>query len=73
MNEDESTTEELAAIRRLERLARKWPETLMLLSMSGELTVIHTSDRSKAAESFAGDSEILSIPISGITNDGGGW
>jgi hypothetical protein len=73
VDEDEFTTEELAAIRSLERLARKWPKTLMLLSMNGRLRAIHTTDWSRVAETFAGDGEMLSVSIPGITNDGGDW
>jgi hypothetical protein len=72
-DDDEFTAEELAAIRSLERLGRKWPKTLALMSMNGTLLVIHTSDRSRVAETFAGDGEMLSASIPGITNDGGDW
>jgi hypothetical protein len=71
--EDEFTTEELAAIRSLKRLAHKWPKTLMLLSLEGGLYVIHTADQGAIATSIDGAPDVPRVQIDGITNDGGAW
>ena len=39
----EMTKAEIAAIRTLRRLAKRWPNTLWLASMSGTLSVMRTS------------------------------
>jgi hypothetical protein len=56
------TPEEAAAIRSLKRLAKKWPNSLMLLSWSGTL---HVTKRN----SDDIDASIAHIP--NIPNDGG--
>ena len=53
--------EEQRAIKALQRLANKWPETLILFSWSGSLVVMKELGHLKAV---VGD-------ISGIRNDGG--
>jgi hypothetical protein len=72
-NGDLMTREEAIAIGQLQRLARHWPKTLKLVSMDGELHVIHSAD-----ERFHDPSNIVRIEailahITGIPNDGGGW
>ena len=42
MPSDELTPEEERAIRALERLAKKWPPSLMLFANCGSLLVTHT-------------------------------
>jgi hypothetical protein len=56
------TPEEAAAIRSLKRLARKWPNSLMLLSWSGSL---HVTKRN------SNDIDALIATILNIPNDGG--
>ncbi|WP_276972421.1 hypothetical protein [Ferrimicrobium acidiphilum] len=71
---DEFTTEELAAIKSLKRLARKWPKSLTLLSMEGSVYISRTADRGAIATRDC-DTE-LDVPlvlIEGVPNDGGGW
>jgi len=51
------TKEEQKAIRKLENLAKKWPESLSLFSWSGSLNVIK-------------DQSVITVII-GIENDGG--
>lgn len=63
-NEHVLTTEEKAAIRSLQRLAKKWPRTLSLLSWSGTLVVVPTAERDEPHAD-------RSITILGIPNDGG--
>lgn len=64
-HDDRLTLEELDAVKSLERLAKKWPRSLMLVSAASSLVVVHTDDLS---DDFA--SRVLSS-ISGIPNDGG--
>jgi hypothetical protein len=73
LDEDEFTSEELAAIRSLKRLARKWPKTLTLLSMDGCLYVIRTADLGTVETSPDGAPDVPIVQIDGIPNDGGGW
>lgn len=60
------THDELKAIASLQRLGKRWPTTLTLLSCNGSLTVVPTKD-------YVDDT--LSIhrayEIDGIPNDGG--
>lgn len=56
------TPEEAAAIRSLNRLAKKWPESLRLFSWSGSLNVTKRNSN---------DIDALIDHISGIPNDGG--
>ncbi|WP_145977473.1 hypothetical protein [Rhodococcus sp. BS-15] len=64
---DEFTEEETRAIRSLERLAKKWPASLTLLSWSGSLMVFHTED----VRSGRGLRSALGHTVYGISNDGG--
>jgi len=72
---DEMTTdEERKAIASLERLAKKWPRSLTLQSMSGSLHVMHTDDCMLPIERGGGcDPDKVIVHIDGIPNDGGDW
>jgi hypothetical protein len=59
----ELTKEEVNAIRALERLAKKWPQTLQLFSWSGSLVVMD-------AGMVPGEAAVFTTII-GIPNDGG--
>jgi len=72
--EDEFTTEELAAIHSLKRLARKWPKTLMLLSMDGCLYAVRIADQGAIVTGpYGTESDVPIAFIDGISNDGGAW
>lgn len=66
----ELTDEEAKAIRSLERLAKKWPKSLMLFSWSGAL---HVMDHATVFDISGGTGhhEASITTISGIPNDGG--
>ena len=57
------TPEEASAIKSLERLAKRWPETLKLFSWSGSLVVMDS-------DMEPGSDAVLRW-IVGINNDGG--
>ena len=65
------TDDEAKAVRSLERLAKKWPDTLQLFSWSGTLHVMLTEDVHECFLADGGyqDASITTIP--GIRNDGG--
>jgi hypothetical protein len=65
------TAEESAAIASLRRLASRWPRTLMLASMDGELVVIRNDDA--RMDGSAIDQDAIVAEIKGIPNTGGGW
>ena len=69
----EVTEEEEKATRSLQRLAKKWPQTLTLLSMGGSLSVVHTSDERMDSMSTLERQEAIIEDIYGIPNDGGDW
>ena len=54
------TKDEKGAIKKLEKLAKEWPDSLMLFSWSGSLCVVARKD-----------GEVVAT-INGIPNDGGG-
>lgn len=58
----EITKEELSAIRSLERLARKWPDSLRLFSWAGSLQITKEDSDGRQATVQG---------IRGIENDGG--
>lgn len=60
------TPDEEAAIRSLERLAKRWPQSLTLFSWSGSLTVVKSDDMGN--DGFHSD---RTHTIFGIPNDGG--
>ena len=68
------TDDERRAIEDLRRLARKWPPTLRLVSMDGNLSVVHADDPRYALDnSIVARQECILADIHGIPNDGGGW
>lgn len=72
--EEDFTPDELAAIRSLKRLARKWPKTLMLLSMDGCLYAVRIADQGAiVTRPYGTESDVPIALIDGIHNDGGGW
>lgn len=70
---DEVTPEEVRAIRALARLAKRWPQTLKLVSMGGSLHVIHAADERFGAVDSLTRGETVLHTIQGIPNDGGDW
>jgi hypothetical protein len=67
------TEEEARTIGALHRLAKRWPPTLTLASMSGGLCVFHTGDPRWGLESGPDRQEAVLDEIDGIPNDGGAW
>jgi len=65
------TAEESTTIASLRRLASRWPRTLMLASMDGELVVIRNDDA--RMDGSAIDQDAIVAEIKGIPNTGGGW
>jgi hypothetical protein len=63
---DDLTPEERKAVGSLERLAARWPSSLMLFSWSGSLCVMR-SDRFLAGDPHGA----VITTIQGISNDGG--
>lgn len=72
-NGDELTPDEARAIASLERLAKRWPQTLTLMSMGGSLCVKHTGDPRTDARTSLGRADVVLANIDGIPNDGGDW
>lgn len=71
---DDLTPEEEAAIRALQRLAKKWPQTLWLYSASGRLQVMRCDEHGDHAQVGEGvDPDYRVATIYGIPNDGGDW
>lgn len=69
---DALTAEEAAAIAALRRVAKRWPRTLTLLSMSGTLHVVRTGDGRLDLDGPERCDASLAT-IAGIPNDGGDW
>ena len=67
------TVEEAAAIRSLQRLARRWPRSLTLASMGGSLVVVHTDDDRFDSSSSLDRQDAIITDIHGIPNTGGDW
>lgn len=67
------TDPELAAIASLQRLAKRWPQSLKLVSMDGNLSVIRADDPRMLADYGPERQEAVIADIDGIPNDGGGW
>jgi len=63
-------TAEATAIASLQRLARRWPDTLQVVSLGGRLHVFHLG-ADKINGGFDPDKMLASID--GIPNDGGDW
>lgn len=70
----EPTNEERKAIAALEQLAKRWPQSLMLLSYDSGLSVIHTADFDAIADGTGSErQDLILADIDGIPNDGGAW
>lgn len=70
----ELTKEERHAIRTLERLSSRWPETLWLFSANGELNIMkYKKDGTRAVLSHGGMDANYSVASIDIPNDGGDW
>lgn len=72
---DDLTDQELAAIGSLQRLAKRWPRSLTLASMGGQLVVVRTD--SPVFQELDGSNlnrhEAVVADIYGIPNTGGDW
>jgi hypothetical protein len=66
------TDNERRAIASLRRLAKRWPQSLMLFSASGTLCVMPNNGEDGFRETSR-DSEQVIETIHGIPNDGGDW
>lgn len=69
---DDLTPEEASVVRSLQRLAKRWPQSLTLVSMGDTLSVIHTRDRRYDADGWVHHEAVLA-DIDGIPNTGGDW
>ena len=69
---DVRSSEEASVVRSLQRLAKRWPRSLTLVSMGGTLSLIHTRDRRFDADGMERQEAILA-DIDGIPNTGGDW
>ena len=69
---EDLTSEERNAIAALQRLAKRWPPSLMLLSMDGNLEVVRSADWQQLAGADELPERIIAT-IDGIPNDGGAW
>lgn len=65
----ELTEQEAKAVRSLERLASRWPQSLKLFSAAGSLVVLDAEQTSLADERLSEDDVLATI--NGIPNDGG--
>jgi hypothetical protein len=65
------TADERRAIASLERLAKRWPETLMLFSWSGTLCVVKLKEDGSSPLHDGDPNSHVVATIHGITNDGG--
>lgn len=73
MSEGNITEEERKAIASLQRLAKRWPRSLRLVSMGGELSVVHSNDERFFSDDTAERQEAVIGDIRGIPNTGGDW
>lgn len=71
-NKDALTSEESKAIAGLRRIASRWPKSLLLASMDGEL-VVFRNDESRMDEAGGLNQDATIAEITGIPNTGGGW
>lgn len=70
---NELTPEEQRAIRALKNLAQRWPRSLTLASMGGDLVVVRTSDPVFLSGDSLERQEAAIADIHGIPNTGGDW
>ena len=77
MDIENLTSEERNAIAALERLAKRWPPSLKLISMDGNLHVIRNGDARYHLGEGRADGHVrqqaIIADIDGIPNDGGAW
>ena len=71
MDRDDLTSEERNAIAALERLAKRWPPSLMLFSLSGVLCVVRPHHEHPGDDGIYIPDEAIITTIDGIPNDGG--
>jgi hypothetical protein len=64
--------DEQLAIAALKRLAKRWPQSLMLFSASGSLCVMPNKHAGDHGDIGRDSSAVIEI-IQGIPNDGGDW
>lgn len=67
------TSAEKRAIESLQRLARRWPQSLTLASMGGSLVVVHSDDDQFSYGSSLERQDAVLADIDGIPNTGGDW
>ncbi len=65
--------EEASAIRALQRLAKRWPRSLTLASMGGDLVILHTKDERFDSPSTLERQAVVLAEVRGIPNTGGDW
>jgi hypothetical protein len=73
---DGLTVDEVSAIRALDRLARRWPKTLMIASMAGNLEVLRLTEggfHPMKGEGLDQGAIVYSVPPGLIDNTGGDW
>ena len=77
LGEATCTWPERATIGALQRLAKHWPRTLMLVSMDGGIQVVRTGAYHAAHDAGGTGAErqqaCVQADVDGIPNDGGGW
>jgi hypothetical protein len=73
INGDPMTRAEIRAVQSLDRLAKRWPKTLKLVSMGGTLCVVHDDDERFHSEHSPERGESVLYTFEGIPNDGGDW
>jgi len=67
------TKEEEKAIKSLQRVAAKWPNSLWLFSASGSLMVMKNKDGGAAKTNSGGVDPDYIVGTIDIDNDGGDW
>ncbi len=69
------TKKELNAVRTLQRLVKRWPESLWIFAAGSDLTVMRYGDdgRRMMTESGGVDPDYIVQSIDGIPCDGGDW
>lgn len=73
MTEEELTKEERAAIAALQRLAKKWPETLWLFANGCGINILRTHDGERMMNSMGCVDDAYSVGSVDIPNDGGDY
>ena len=69
----ELTKEEENAINTLNRLAKRWPESLWLFSASGSLWVMQKNSDGEKSHDGDGYDQECALSCIDIENDGGDW